>query len=72
MGCREPYREDATRTFIDQMDVIKRFVKNYTSTFMYATTAEDVADAFKAGKVCNPSNQDTIKSVLIERCPNNY
>ena len=51
MPCGEPQREDATRTFMDQMDVIKRFIKNYTLTFMYATTADDIDEAFKANKV---------------------
>ena len=36
---------------MDQMDVIKRFVQNYTLTFMYATTADDIDEAFKANKV---------------------
>ena len=36
---------------MDQMDVIKRFIQNYTLTFMYATTANDIDEAFKANKV---------------------
>ena len=50
MGCTAPHNEDATRTFMDQMDVIKRFVQNYTTTFMWATTAEDMEVAVRANK----------------------
>ena len=51
MPCSEPSRDDATRTFLDQMDVIKLFVQSYSQTFMYATTADDIDEAFKANKV---------------------
>ena len=51
MPCSEPSRDDATRTFLDQMDVIKLFVQSYPLTFMYATTADDIDEAFKANKV---------------------
>lgn len=57
MDCQEPHREDATRTFIDQIDVIKRFVQNYTSTFMWATTAEDMELAARANRVSPISPQ---------------
>lgn len=51
MSCYEPQRQDSTRTFMDQMDVIKRFVQQYSSTFMYATSANDMEAAAKDGKV---------------------
>ncbi|CAI8014227.1 Dipeptidase 1 [Geodia barretti] len=53
MGCGEPHREDATRTFLDQMDVIKRFVQNYTSTFLWATTSKDMELAVPANKIAS-------------------
>lgn len=52
MPCEEPSILDSTRTFLDQMDVIKRFIQNYTFTFQYATTADDINESFKANKVC--------------------
>ena len=52
MPCEEPSILDSTRTFLDQMDVIKRFVQNYTFTFQYATTADDIDKSYEANKVC--------------------
>lgn len=51
MPCEEPSVFDSTRTFLDQIDVIKRFVQNYTLIFQYATTADDINESFKANKV---------------------
>lgn len=51
MPCHEPGREDATRTFLDQMDIIKRFVQNYTQTFKFATSSNDIEEAFETNKV---------------------
>ena len=45
MGCSTQYK-DATRTFIDQMDVIKRFVQKYSDTFQLALTADDINIAY--------------------------
>ena len=53
MPCQEPSIEDATRVFLDQMDVIKRFVQNYSLTFSYATSSQDIETAFKDNRVAS-------------------
>lgn len=45
MGCSTQYY-DATRTFIDQMDVIRRMVTKYSDTFELALTADDIERAY--------------------------
>ncbi len=45
MPCSSQYK-DATRVFIDQIDVIKRFVHQYSDTFQLALTAEDITIAY--------------------------
>lgn len=52
MPCSTQYK-DATRTFIDQMDVIKRFVTNYSDTFQFATSTSDIEDALNKGKIAS-------------------
>ena len=52
MSCSTQYK-DATRTFIDQMDVVKQFVQKYPDTFQFATTAADIEDAVAKGKIAS-------------------
>ena len=72
MGCGEPQREDATRTFLDQMDVIKRFVQNYTSTFLWATTSKDMELAVPANKVCWKCYVAVFKPICCADCVTNW
>ena len=44
---------DATRTFIDQMDVIKRFVQQYPQVFKFATSADDIVSAATTGHIAS-------------------
>ena len=52
MPCSTQYK-DATRTFIDQMDVIKRFVRKYPNTFQFATSSADIASALDNGHIAS-------------------
>ena len=52
MSCSTQYK-DATRTFIDQMDVVKLFVQKYPDTFQFATTAADLEHAVAKGKIAS-------------------
>lgn len=52
MTCGSQYK-DATRTFIDQMDTIKRFIQNYSDTFVFATTAAEIEDAASTGQIAS-------------------
>ena len=45
--------KDATRIFIDQMDVIKRFVQKYPQTFKFATSTADIEDALKQNQIAS-------------------
>ncbi|XP_065914858.1 dipeptidase 1-like isoform X2 [Dysidea avara] len=51
MSCKSQYL-DATRTFIDQIDVIKRFVAQYP-IFKYATSADELHNAFVTGHIAS-------------------
>ena len=44
---------DATRTFIDQMDVIKRFVQQYPQVLKFATSADDIVLAATTGHIAS-------------------
>ena len=44
---------DATRTFIDQMDVIKRFVQQYPQVLKFATSADDIVSAATTGHIAS-------------------
>ena len=44
---------DATRTFIDQIDVIKLLVKKYPDTFQFATTSDDIISALESNKIAS-------------------
>jgi len=52
MPCRTQLT-DATRTFIDQIDVIKLFVQKYPQTFMFATSADDIVSAATSGHIAS-------------------
>lgn len=52
MGCNSQYK-DATRTFIDQMDVIKLVVRNYSWAFNFATSASDIEGAHRSGQIAS-------------------
>jgi membrane dipeptidase len=43
--------KNAVRQGLEQVSVIKRFVKKYPDTFQFVTTAKGIKDAFKAGKI---------------------
>ena len=50
MGCASQYK-DATRTFIDQMDVIHRFVNEYPDAFQFAASSKDISSIFENKKI---------------------
>ena len=52
MGC-STQGVDATRTFIDQIDVIKLLVKKYPDTFQFATTSDDIISALESNKIAS-------------------
>ena len=52
MGC-STQGIDATRTFIDQIDVIKLLVKKYPDVFLFATSSSDIASALKFNRIAS-------------------
>ena len=52
MSCDSQYK-DATRGFIDQVDVIKRVVQKYPDDFMFATSTNDIDRAYHYGKIAS-------------------
>ena len=44
---------DATRTFIDQIDVIKLMVKKYPDVFQFATSSSDITSALDANRIAS-------------------
>eukprot|EP00045_Choanoeca_perplexa_P011668 m.124630 g.124630 ORF g.124630 m.124630 type:complete len:441 (-) comp15714_c0_seq1:1105-2427(-) len=52
VSCTSQYR-DAVRATLDQIDVIKRMVKAYPDTFVFATTADDIRTAEVKGKIAS-------------------
>ena len=52
MGC-STQGFDATRTFMDQIDVIKLLVKKYPDTFQFATSSSDIASALKSNRIAS-------------------
>ena len=52
MPCNTQFT-DATRTFIDQMDVIKRFVQQYPQVLKFATSADDIVSAATTGHIAS-------------------
>lgn len=45
--------KDATRTFIEQIDIIKLMVKKYPSTFLFATKTQDIERALEEGQIAS-------------------
>ena len=43
--------KDATRIHLEQIDVIKRIISKYSETFQFATSSEDMENAFKEKKI---------------------
>ena len=52
MSCDTQYK-DATRTFIDQIDIIKLVVDKYSSIFKWAVSASDIEDADRDGRIAS-------------------
>ena len=52
MDCSTQYK-DATRTFIDQIDLIHRIIARYSDTFMLATCSKDIQTALANGKIAS-------------------
>ena len=44
---------DATRAFIDQIDIIKLFIRKYPDTFQFATSSDDIIAATKANRIAS-------------------
>lgn len=51
-SCTTNYKDAVERT-MEQIDVIKRLVKKYPNDMMYATTADQIFEAFQAKKVAS-------------------
>lgn len=52
MVCESQYN-NATREFIDQIDVIHRLIEHYPETFQYVTTAAGIESARKSGHIAS-------------------
>eukprot|EP00731_Ephydatia_muelleri_P026058 Em0018g158a len=52
MGCSSQYA-DATRTFLDQIDVIRQFIAQYSTVFKFATSADDIEQAIAQGYIAS-------------------
>lgn len=52
MSCDTQFT-DATRTFLDQMDVINRFVAQYPDAFQFVTSSDGIMKAFREGKIAS-------------------
>jgi membrane dipeptidase len=50
--CTRNYKDAVERT-LEQIDVIKRFVKKYPKDLMFATSHDEIMEAFKQGKVAS-------------------
>ena len=50
--CNSQYK-DAVRATLDQIDLIKRMVAQYSDTLSFATSADDIRSAFAANKVAS-------------------
>ena len=44
---------DATRAFIDQIDVIKLLVRKYPDIFQFATSSSDITAALKSNRIAS-------------------
>lgn len=52
MTCATQYN-DATRTFLDQIDIIKLFVQKYPDVFKFALSVADIEDALKTNQIAS-------------------
>ncbi len=52
MDCSSQYK-DATRVFIDQIDIIKQFVEQYNLVFSFATSVSDIEAAYDANRIAS-------------------
>lgn len=43
--------KDATRVYLEQIDIIKRFVRKYSSTFQLVTSSAEMEEAFRRNKL---------------------
>ncbi|KAM9408278.1 dipeptidase 1 [Pholidichthys leucotaenia] len=50
--CDAQYK-DAVRQTLEQIDVVHRMCQKYPETFMFATTAQEIEDAFRKGKTAS-------------------
>ncbi|CAH1780218.1 unnamed protein product [Owenia fusiformis] len=48
--CDSQYK-DAVRLSFEQCDTVRRFVKKFPDTFQFVTSAQEIEDAFAAGKI---------------------
>ncbi|XP_070507383.1 dipeptidase 1-like [Chironomus tepperi] len=52
VNCDTNFKDAVERT-IEQIDTIKRLVNNYSNDLMYVTEADQIMEAFKAGKIAS-------------------
>uniref|UniRef100_A0A7G3ASJ2 Dipeptidase n=1 Tax=Lutzomyia longipalpis TaxID=7200 RepID=A0A7G3ASJ2_LUTLO len=52
VSCGTQHKDAVERTMA-QIDVIKRLIKKYPNDLQYATTADEIEEAFKAGKIAS-------------------
>ena len=52
VSCESQFN-DAVRTSLDQVDIVKRVIKKYPQTFELVTTAAGITKAFNRGRVAS-------------------
>lgn len=52
VSCGSQYK-DVVRMTLDQLDVIKKFIRRYPDVFKFVSTAQGVLDAFSEGKIAS-------------------
>ncbi|XP_053373033.1 dipeptidase 1-like [Mercenaria mercenaria] len=52
VDCGSQYK-DVVRMTMDQLDVIKKFIRRYPDVFKFVSTAQGVLDAFSEGKIAS-------------------
>lgn len=50
--CESQYK-NATKEFLEQVDVIQRLIEHYPGTFQFATSADDIESARKSGRIAS-------------------
>lgn len=49
----ESQGKDGVRYVLEQIDIIKRFTQEYNDTFQFVTTADEIVDTHKQGRIAS-------------------